>query len=303
MKKNISAVIPTYNEEKHIGRCIESLAPFVQDIFIIDSFSTDRTKQIAEALGANVLEVAWENNYAKKYNWGLQHAPITTEWVLRMDADEYVLPELRDEIISKLDAMDSAVTGIYLKRRVLFLGKWIRHGGSYPIWLLRIWRHTKGFCENRWMDEHIQITEGTAMYLEHDFVDDNLNSLEFWSQKHIVFAIKEAIDLLNIKYGFLGKSDTAHIKMYSQDSKKRWFKETVYAHLPLFIRPCLFFVYRYFLRLGFLDGKAGLIRHFLQSFWYRFLVDSYVYEVKKKAKKENMTIKEAIASLYNDIKL
>jgi glycosyltransferase involved in cell wall biosynthesis len=143
MKQNISVLILTFNEELHIERCIKSLQPFTRDIFIVDSYSTDRTVEIAKSLGAKVYQNKWVN-YAVQYQWGLDNCPIETEWVMRMDSDEYVLPELAEEINAKLSNLDDEVSGIYIKRRVNFMDIWIKHGGYYPIWLLRIWRFKKG---------------------------------------------------------------------------------------------------------------------------------------------------------------
>ena len=148
MTKDISIIILTLNEERHIDRCIKSLQLFAKEIFIVDSFSTDRTVEIAKSLGAEVLQNKWPGNHALQFQWGLNNCPVSSEWVMRIDADEYVLPELAVEIIDKIDLVNSDVSGIYLKRRVYFMDRWIKHGGYYPIWLLRIWRFKIGRVEN-----------------------------------------------------------------------------------------------------------------------------------------------------------
>ena len=223
--------------------------------------------------------------------------PIKTNWIMRLDADEYLTEELKQELLEKLEKLPEDITGLYVKRRVYFMERWIKHGGYYPIWLLRIWRKGKGYCEPRWMDEHIKITEGKVAFLENDIVDHNLKTLHWWINKHNSYATREAIDLLNYKYGFM-KFDEIKPKLFgTQEQRKRWLKLR-YAKLPLFFRPFLYFFYRYFFKLGFLDGKEGLIWHFLQGFWYRFLVDAKIYEIEKRAKGERLSVKEVIKKVY-----
>ena len=294
---DLTVIILTFNEEKHIERCIKSLKPFAKDIFIIDSFSTDRTTDIADFLGARVFKNPWPNNHAIQFNWGLENCPIETKWIMRLDADEYVTEELIREIRQSLNALEEDVTGIYVKRRVFFMNKWIKHGGYYPIWLLRIWQHKKGYCEERWMDEHIKVTEGKIIRFKNDIVDHNLNDLTAWTQKHNNYATREAIDLLNNIYGFLKYDDIAPNFLGTQAQRKRWLK-LKYAQIPLFLRPFLYFNYRYFFRLGILDGKPGLIWHFLQGFWYRFLVDAKINEIYFKAGKNKENILKILKKEY-----
>jgi glycosyltransferase involved in cell wall biosynthesis len=286
----------TYNEEKHIERCIKSLQPFAQEIFVVDSFSTDTTVMLAESLGAKVYKNPWIN-YAKQFNWGLDNCPIQTKWVMRMDADEFVTPELASEIIQKLGSLGTDTTGIYLKCRVYFMNTWIKHGGYYPLWILRLWQYKKGRCEDRWMDEHIKVIDGNTINFENDIVDYNLKGITFWTEKHNGYATREAVDALNTIYGFL-KYDEIKVDFFgSQAQRKRWLKMKYYQ-IPLFLRPFFYFIYRYFLLAGFLDGKPGLIWHFLQGFWYRFLVDAKINEIYFKAGKDKEAIKALLKSEY-----
>ena len=257
MSCDISVIILTLNEEKHIARCIKSLLPFCENIFIIDSHSTDRTVEIAESLGAKVYENSWIN-YANQFQWGLDNCPINTEWVMRMDADEYILPELASEINEKLSNLDTQVNSIYIKRRVFFMNQWIKHGGYYPTWLLRIWKYKLGKIEERWMDEHIKVENEISIKFENDLVDDNLNNLTSWTQKHNNYANREAVDLLNYIYNFVTYDDVKPKLFGTQAERKRWLK-VKYSKLPLFIRPLLYFNFRFFLQFGFLDGRKGLI--------------------------------------------
>lgn len=296
MKQDISVVILTYNEQLHIERCIKSLLPVVKEIFIIDSSSGDNTVEIAEKLGAKVYQNPWIN-YALQFQWGLDNCPIETEWVMRMDADEYILPELQDEIENKMDSVESNISGIYIKRRVYFKDRWIKYGGFYPTWLLRIWRHKDGYIEQRWMDEHIKLSKGENIQFNSDLVDDNLNDLTWWTAKHNNYARREAVDVLNIIYEFLEYNEVSANFFGTQEERKRYLKKK-YANLPLFTRPFIYFLWRYFIKLGFLDGKQGLIWHFLQGFWYRFLVDSKIYEIEKKSKDLNLSLKETLIKEY-----
>ncbi len=299
MKQDISVIILTYNEELHIERCIKSLLPVVKEIFIIDSFSTDKTVEIAERLGAKVYQNPWIN-YALQFQWGLDNCPIETEWVMRMDSDEYILPELQNEISNKMQNIQEDTSGIYIKRRVYFKDKWIKHGSYYPTWLLRIWRYKDGHIEQRWMDEHIKLTKGETIQFENDLVDDNLNDLTWWTTKHNNYATREAVDILNIIHEFINYDEVNSNFFGTQEERKRFLKKK-YANLPLFTRPFIYFLWRYFIKLGFLDGKQGLIWHFLQGFWYRFLVDAKIYEIEKKAKDSNLSLKETLIQKYGFI--
>jgi len=294
--KNISVLLLTYNEEKHIKRCLESLLEFTKDIFIVDSFSTDLTIEIAKSMGAKVYQNTWIN-YARQFQWGLDNCDIKTTWVMRMDADEYVLPELSKEIVENLDSINEDVSGIYIKRRMYFKNKWIKYGGKYPEWLLRIWKYEDGYIEDRWMDEHIVLKKGKTIHFKNDLVDDNLNDISWWTQKHNNYATREAIDILNINYNFQFKIEIKSSIFGEQEQFKRQLKK-VYARIPLFTRPFLYFVWRYFIKLGFLDGKRGLIWHFLQGFWYRFLVDAKIYEIIKKTKDNNSSIEDILEKEY-----
>jgi len=297
MKLPISVIILTYNEEKNIEACLKSVYDWVDEIFIVDSYSTDKTLEIAKKYTDKIYQHEFKN-YAKQFNWALENLPLKGTWIMRLDADEYVLSELKKELIAKLHNLDENIVGLYIKIRVYCLGRWIKHGDFYPIWLLRIWRKGKGCCEERWMDEHIKVNDGEYIFLENDFVHKNKKFLHWWIEKHNGYATREAIDILNLKYGFFKQGVIEGDVAGTQEKRKRWIKEKIYTKIPLFIRPFLYFIYRYLFRLGFLDGKEGLIWHFLQGFWYRFLVDAKIYEIEKKSKAENKSIKDIIKEMY-----
>ena len=261
MKISLSVIILTYNEEIHIGRLLKNIGDWADEIFIVDSFSTDKTLEITRKYGCKIFQHKFENQ-AQQFNWALDNLKIKNDWILRLDADEYLVEELKSEIAEKLRSISTDINGFYIKRRVYFIGRWIKHGSYYPFWFLRLFRKGKARSEQRQMDEHIVLLEGKAKKLKNDFIDDNKKGLTDWISKHNNYSMREAAAVLVGDFGI---------------SKKKFF-----YRLPLFFRACFYFCYRYFFRLGFLDGKEGLIFHFLHAFWYRFLIDAKIYESRIK---------------------
>lgn len=295
---DISAIILTYNEEIHIDRCLKNISSIVKKVFIIDSYSTDNTLEIAKRYkNVTILQNKWVN-YATQFNWALENAPIETNWVLRLDADEYLTDELIEELKIKLPTLSNEISGITIKRRHIFIGKWIKRG-TYPVKLLRIFKRNRAICEERFMDEHIQLLDGENIELNNDFIDENLNDLSWWSQKHIGYSIREAIDLLDIEYNLTGAAENDRIKILNKQAKDKRLRKHKYAKQPLFIRTFAYFCYRYFLKLGFLEGKEGFLWHFLQGWWYRTLVDAKIFEIKKRCGNDKDKIKEYIKDNYN----
>ena len=296
---DISVIILTYNEEKHIRRCIENVISFAKEVFIIDSFSTDKTLEIAKEYDiVKILHNKWENNHAKQFNWGLKYAPITTEWVLRLDADEYLLPELIQELCEKLPSFASEITGILLNRRYIFMDKWIR-GGIYPAKLLRLFRYGKGICERRMMDEHIQLLEGYAVEFKYDMVDENLNNLSWILHKMVNYAIREAVDLLDIEMGLTNVGEFDADKNIGKEAHSKRMMKHKYVHMPLFWRAFAFFCYRYIFRGGFKDGKIGFLFHFMYSWWYRMLVDAKILEIWRACGSDKEKIRKHVLLNYN----
>jgi len=292
----ITAIILTYNEELHIARCINSLRNIADKIYVIDSFSTDSTLQIAEKLGSEILQNKFVNQ-AVQFNWAIDNCNIHTDWIIRIDADEYIDNTSGIKLKEYLSKLSSDISGLIISRKIVFQGKPLLHGGWYPKWNLRIYRNGHGICENRWMDEHIVLTTGRAIKIQLDFVDDNLNNLSWWTNKHTNYATREAIDYF-ITLNDLQHDKSVSAKFWGNDAeRKRWLKQK-YLNFPLFIRPVINFIYRYILLFGFLDGKQGLIWHFLQGFWYRFLVDAKIYELKKNFNNDKDAIVEYIRQTY-----
>lgn len=290
---DLTVVVLTFNEERHLSRCLESIRGLASELVVIDSGSTDRTREIALEYGAQVLVNTFVNQ-ALQFNWGLDHAEIKTAWGMRLDADEVITPKLRENLISVLPMMAVEVAGLTVNRQIHFMGRWIRWGGIYPIRTLRLWRNGQGRCENRWMDEHI-IVQGEIRHIDADIADINLNNVTWWINKHNHYATREAIELLvgeRLPASGLAASMSAPARV------KRWFKYSVYAKLPIGFRPVLYFSYRYFLRLGFRDGFQGLAFHALQGLWYRFLVDVKCYEITMLMAKRKQSLQEIVKEEY-----
>ncbi|MBW4509729.1 MAG: glycosyltransferase family 2 protein [Scytonematopsis contorta HA4267-MV1] len=273
----VSVIILTKNEAANLPTCLASLQALNAEIFIVDSGSSDETVNIALQSGCRVFNNPFQN-HATQINWALENLPITTPWIMRLDADERLTPELIKELQKTLPQTPKDITGYQVKRRVFFMGRWIRHGGYYPTWLLRVWRTGMGTCEQRWMDEHIILSQGKIANLKHDIIDENKKGLSFWTEKHNRYTDRELKDIL----GLTAEEQDKLLKenQFSQASQRRWVKKNLYGHSPLFLRALIYFLMRYVIGLGFLDGMEGLIFHFLQGFWYRFLVDAKIYEFK-----------------------
>lgn len=268
---DISIVILTYNEALHIERCIGSVRRVSDKIYVVDSHSNDGTQEIARRLGATVVEHDYVNQ-AQQMQWAIDNLGLDTEWVMRMDADEYLTDRLVDEIKTVLPELPADVTGIYLPLDVIFQGKNVKHGRLRAPKIMRIWRRGKAYMEQRWMDERMVLTEGAAITFKGRFVDHNLNSLAWWTQKHNNYSNRElAVEAMRM-YG-IGRDDEA--------LKGRNQKKGMYYRLPAFFRAGVYFSVRYFLLGGFLDGKAGLIWATLQAYWYRFLIDAKMSEMKR----------------------
>lgn len=277
--KDIAVIILTRNESLHLGRAIRSVQDIASELYVVDSFSTDGTGEIARQLGAVVFQREFVN-YARQFQWALDNIPIKSSWIMRLDADETVEPDLVEEIQDRLSTLPSSVVGINLKRKHIFMGRWIRFGGRYPLVLLRIWRNGVGRIEDRWMDEHIVISTGETVTFNGGFSDHNLNDLTFFTDKHNKYATREAIDALNQRLGFLPIEDQLKAGQSPRQAvRKRAVKVSIYNKIPFQLSAFLYFCYRYVCQLGFLDGKEGLIYHLLQGLWYRFLVGAKVFEL------------------------
>ncbi|MCU7765332.1 glycosyltransferase family 2 protein [Priestia megaterium] len=291
---DLTVVILTKNEEKNLRKCIESFQGIAKRFVIVDSFSTDETESLCKKLHAELSKSGsrldfYQNkwiDYATQLNWGLTQTNITTEWSMRMDADEELMEDLVEEISLKLPELMSEINGVILRRRVYFMGRWIKHGGRYPELLLRIFRTGKAICEQKIMDEHMILSEGQTIEFKKDLIDNNVKDLEWWTNKHNWYSNREVLDRqLTVEKALNEDSLLENSTSTKQAKVKRIVKNSGYYGLPKFFRSHIYFIYRYYIKLGFLDGPEGKIFHFLQAYWYRFLVDAKMYECEKFDKK------------------
>lgn len=274
MSLDLTTVVLTLNEESNLPDCLASIRQLGCPIFVVDSGSTDHTQCIAKLAGCKVVDHPFEN-YGNQRNWAQTNLPITTEWILHIDADERITPELSASIERALIAPREDTDGFLLRRRTVFMGRWIKHGGHYPSFHARLYRRHKGRCENRLYDQHF-IIDGKVEKLDGDMIDVTTD-LSSWSARHSRWANMEAMELAKDK---VHEDKLVGNLRGSPIERRRWLRERLYNKFPLFFRPILYFLYRYIFRLGFLDGKEGLVFHFLQGCWYRFLVDAFMLETR-----------------------
>lgn len=262
---DITVIILTKNEEKNIESSIKSAKQIADRVIVVDSGSTDRTIELAEKTGAEACFHEW-SGHAAQFNWALDNCEIKSTWVFRLDADERISEELASEINEK--TKNSNVDGYEMRWRVYFMDKWIKHGGTYKPYFLRLFRYGKGCVENKMMDEHI-IVNGTVERLESDLIHYDYKGLDAWLNKHIWYSNLELQMYKN--QGNMTGGNIAQKK-----------KRGIYYRLPLFLRVRIYYWYRYYGQLGFLDGKEGKIYIYLQAYWYRFMVDAKLYEMNRK---------------------
>lgn len=272
----LAVVVLTYNEQENLAQALDSVVGWADEAFVLDSLSTDRTLEIARRYDCHIVQHKFED-YAKQRNYALDCLPIQSEWVLFLDADEWLPVDLKAEI-SALLAAAPAENGFYLKRRLLWMGRWIRRG-YYPTWILRLFRHGKGRCEDRAVNEHL-IVEGKTGQLRCDFIHEDRKGLTDWIAKHNGYATREALELFNPRSD-PGYHEVDTSLFGSQEQRRRWLRYRIWNHLPPLMRPFLYVFYRYVLTGGFLDGKAAFVYHFLHALWYPLLIDVKYLEMRR----------------------
>jgi len=283
----ISVIVPTYNEERNLGACLESIRDWAGEIFVVDSGSTDHTLDIAKSYGAHIVEHPFET-HARQWHWALEKLPLQYDWVLGLDADQRVTPKLAAELQHLFTVETSKLTlvdGFYINRRQVFRGKWIRHGGYYPKYLLKLFRRGRTTIDPDDLVDHHFYVDGCVAKLRHDLIEDNSreDDISFWIDKHTRYAALLAREELGCREN--GRRRQIHAALMGNPDQRALWRKQLWCRFPLFVRPFLYFVYRYVLRLGFLDGKEGFIFHFLQAFWFRLLVDIKLDELRH-AKKD-----------------
>lgn len=262
---DITVIILTKNEEKNIEACITSAKQIASRIIVVDCGSTDSTVSIANENGAEIYRHEWET-HARQFNWALDHCDIRTEWVYRLDADEQITKELANEINETLSSSEAKMYDAFSMRwQMYFMGQHLRHGGTHKTYVTRLFRLGNARVEDKAMDERF-VVEGKTKKLKNDFIHYDYKGLDEWMIKHI-------------KYSQLELQRTCNSDMtIGNEMQKR--KRGIYYKLPVFFRARLYYWYRYYIQLGFLDGKAGKIFIYLQAYWYRFVVDAKICEIE-----------------------
>ena len=275
----VSIIILTFNEELNITDCLNSIKNISNDIVVLDSFSTDRTIEICKNYNCRLFQNKFYN-HAQQINWGLDEIKFKNDWILRLDADERIPTNLANEILELEPPVD--VYGFYLNKKMYWMKKWLRFGRMYPHYILRLFRQDSGKYEQK-TEEHL-VVKGKCIYLKNDFYEDNIqNDITYFTNKHMYTAegeVKEIIEVIK------SESEIKPKLFGNKVERTRWLKIKAYNNFPLFLRPFLYFVYRYIFCLGFLDGLPGLTYHFLQAFWYRFYIDTRLYEIKNNLNKK-----------------
>lgn len=265
-----SVIILTFNSERSIANTLQSAASLSDDIHIVDSFSTDHTLEIARKFGATITQHPFEN-YGAQRNWAIESLNLKYTWQLHLDADERLSPELLHEI-AELSEIASP-SGYFLPRIMTFLGREIHHGGMCPTWHMRLFRSGAGHCEARRYDQHFYVTQGETGRLKAAMIDDMRMPLTEWTSRHNRWSDAEVEELSAQHH-----EGRVQGRLAGNPVERKRYLRGFYNHAPLFARPFGLFFYRYFLRLGFLDGKEGFIFYVLQTFWFRFLVDAKIFE-------------------------
>lgn len=274
-KASIAVMIPTKNEEANIGFALASVKEWAQQVFVLDSGSTDRTEAIAKEHGATFVFHAWEG-YARQKNWGLDNLPIETKWVFILDADEVITPQLRDELIRVAREDACGENGFYINRFFIFLGKRIKHCGFYPSWNLRFFRRGKARYEDREVHEHMTV-DGKVGYLKHDMEHNDRRGLADYIAKHNRYSTLEAGEMFKIERGLAEGTIKASF-WGGPIERRRWIKHKLWPRLPA--RWLVRFFFMYILRLGILDGATG--------FHFCLFMSAYEHQISLKLKELRM---------------
>ncbi|WP_420237963.1 glycosyltransferase family 2 protein [Telmatobacter bradus] len=270
-----TVIVLTYNSEDSLPLTLHRARLVSDEIFVVDSFSKDGTVEVARAMGATVIEHAFEN-YGAQRNWAIDHLPITRPWQLHLDADEV----MDDRLVRAIQELpdEPAESGFFVPRYLRFLGRVLRHGGMSPTWHLRLFRTGVGRCEDRKYDQHYLVKSGTTAKLAGVMIDDVRMSLTEWTNRHNRWADGEVAEQACRETEGRVQADA-----FGNPVQRKRFLRKIFNNTPLFARPFLLFFYRYVVRLGFMDGIEGTIFWVLQTFWFRFLVDAKIWEQKHTA--------------------
>lgn len=284
MSAQFSFIILTYNEEMHLPRLLQSISGLNAPVFILDSGSTDHTVEIGESFGAQFLQNKFEN-HPKQWDHALKNFPIQTPWVIGLDADHIVTDELKNKLLAFKDEDHQNINGIYFNRKNFFKGRWIKYGGYYPFYMLKMFRYDVGYSDlNENMDHRFIAPGASLVWKDGIILEENLkeNNISFWIDKHNRYSDLIAHEEVERIKQMRTQSVQPHF-FGSPNERKAWFKN-LWFKLPRYTRPVLYFTYRMIFQLGILDGRTGVIFHFLQGFWFRLIVDVKIDEIIKQQK-------------------
>ena len=266
---DVSIMIPTLNESLHLKRLLPLLRTLKIPFFVLDSYSSDDTTSLAKRFGGKAIQGRWKT-FSEKLNFGLEKNPYRSKWIIRLDADEYFDKNFIEYLQEKnLRLIPEDVDGIYINRKVYFMGQWMKHGGIYPGRIIRIMRPDKAVYENKILDEHVEVHNFSMIDI--DIIDDPLYDLTHLLKKYIRYAEV-------FRHGHFSKNFNRTVLVKNGQSKIKSFLQNSFLKLPLFLRCFMYWIYRYILRLGFLDGSKGLIFITFHAFFYRFLIDALIFE-------------------------
>jgi len=268
----LAVIILTFNEEANLPAALDSVIGWAGEIFVVDSYSTDRTVDIAletASRGVRVVQHPFEN-YSAQWNWALEHLPISAEWILKLDADERVTPAFREEADRFLASAPAEVHGVYFRRRIFFMGQPLNWGGVASNYDLRLWRRGKGRFDDRGVNEHMLVSGKTVQFTS-QIDHHNSKSIGDWLDKHNRYASLEAINI--IKGNLYG--DVKPRVLGQPDQRRMWLRKIYFAAPG---RCLAYFLYRFILRFGFLDGAAGFrfaLLHAVFLYWIDLKIAEY----------------------------
>lgn len=281
MNTPYSFIILTYNEDVHLPRLLQSIAGLNAPVFILDSGSTDRTIEVGKGFGAVFMQHPFEN-HPKQWDFALKNFPVQTPWVICLDADQVVTPELKHNLINFREDDHTGIDGIYFNRKNFFKGKWIKHGGYYPFYLLKMIRFGVGYSDiNENMDHRFVVHGKTTIWKDGYLLEENLkeNNIGFWIDKHNRYS--DLVAQEEVERMALARAQTVKPDFWGSPDERTAWRKQLWWKLPRYVRPLLYFTQRMIFQLGILDGRTGIIFHFLQGFWFRLIVDIKIDEIIK----------------------
>lgn len=284
MNSQFSIIILTYNEDLHLGRLLDSIRDLNAQVFILDSGSTDGTIEIGEKYGATFLHHEFEN-HPKQWDFALRNFAVKTPWVICLDADQVVTTSLKNRLAAFKDIDHTGINGIYLNRKNFFKGRWIKHGGYFPFYLLKMFRYGVGYSDiNENMDHRFIVPGNLEIWKDGIILEENLkeNKISFWIEKHNRYsdlvAQEEVERIKQIR------TQTIQPRFWGSPDQRTAWRKQLWWKLPRYVRPMIYFTQRIIFQLGILDGRTGIIFHFLQGFWFRLIVDIKIDEIIKQQK-------------------